>query len=222
MKSAVSFDPLKDAPISCFYSGVYGMKQVERRGFYGRLLNICKGRSAVSAFGFASFLESACLPLPIDLAMAPVCLAQRERIWMICLIGSACSVLGAIVAYMIGLLAMETIGQYLVSAYGWDAAYDALQDTIKTDGVMAVAAAGITPVPFIPVVMIAGFGRMDFLSFLAVVTAIRTLRFFMMGVVYRFFGASIEVGIERFGGWLTVLAVGSVGLSFFFIPLLIQ
>jgi membrane protein YqaA with SNARE-associated domain len=152
--------------------------------------------------------------------MAPVCLAQRQRIWLICVIGSVCSILGAICAYLIGVLAMETIGEYLVSLYGWDAGYASLLETIERDGVMAVAAAGITPIPFIPVAMIAGVGQMSFLSFFLVVAGIRTLRFFMMGAVYWAFGATIDTGVRKFGGLLTAIAIGSVVGSFFFLPLL--
>jgi len=60
--------------------------------------------------GAISFAESSCFPIPIDIMLIPMILADRLKAWRLATITLVTSVLGGIAGYLIGMFLFEAIG----------------------------------------------------------------------------------------------------------------
>src|SRR5690625_6721598 len=117
------------------------------RGIYARLIALCSGPRAISAFGVLSALESAVLPIPIDAVMIPLLLAQMRKLWTIVLIGTIGSVAGAALGYLVGAIFYETAGRAIIDFYGLSAEFESFRVTYANNGVLAIIVDGISPIP---------------------------------------------------------------------------
>lgn len=190
------------------------------KGLYARLIGLCSGPRALSAFGVISALESAILPIPIDAVMIPLLLAQMRKLWMIVIIGTIGSVVGAALGYLIGAVFYETAGRAIISFYGLSAEFESFRATYADNGVLAVIVAGITPIPFKLAAILGGVAAMRFDLFLIAAFGVRLLRFTVVALAVRLVGPSIQTVLEKHG-WKSFLAIAAVMiLGFLAIPLL--
>ena len=58
-----------------------------------------------------SFAESSFFPIPPDVMLVPMILANRQKAFTIALVCTVCSVLGGLLGYAIGFYFFETIGE---------------------------------------------------------------------------------------------------------------
>lgn len=192
----------------------------EARGLMSRLTAACRGPHALPAFGVVSFLESSLLPVPLDLILAPLCLARRRQFLLIVLIGTLGSVLGAILGYLIGAFFMETAGNWLLEFYGLKEQFSSFKEVYEANGWVAVAIAGITPVPFKVAAILSGAAAMRFDVFLAAVIGVRFVRFFLVTGVYALFGAGLERLLSRYSTAFTIVALVVTALGMLALPML--
>src|SRR5690625_3287517 len=190
------------------------------RGIYARLIALCSGPRAMSAFGVISALESAVLPIPIDAVMIPLLLAQMRKLWTIVLVGTIGSVVGAALGYLIGAVFYETAGRAIIDFYGLAEEFESFRVTYADNGVLAIIVAGITPIPFKLAAILGGVAAMRFDLFLLAAFGIRLLRFALVALAVRLVGPSIQTVLARHG-WKSMLAIIAVMLlGFLEIPLL--
>lgn len=192
-----------------------------RDGMIGRLTRACRGRHALPAFGAISFLESSLVPVPIDLAMVPLGLAQPKRIWLIALVGAIGSLLGALFGYAIGALAFESVGRWVIDIYGLEEAYVDLQGVFLENSILAIVVAGLTPIPFKLAAIASGAFGMPLASFIATAFVVRLVRFMLMAIMVRVFGRGLDILMTRYGRSFTLIAVAAAVLAMVATPLLI-
>src|SRR5210317_613069 len=63
--------------------------------------------------GGLSFAESSFFPIPPDVMLAPMVLAERERAWKLALITTVASVAGGLAGFLIGALAIDWVSPWL-------------------------------------------------------------------------------------------------------------
>ena len=80
---------------------------------YERVMRWSRHPHAEWYLGAMSFAESSFFPIPVDVMLAPMCMAMPERSWRYALNASLLSVAGGIAGYAIGLLAFEAIEPWL-------------------------------------------------------------------------------------------------------------
>lgn len=186
-----------------------------------RLMSACRGRHALPAFFGVSFLESSLLPVPIDLAMVPLGLAQPKRLWLIALIGALGSVAGALLGYLIGALAFEFAGAWMIEAYGMSAEFDAFKEKFASAGWLAVVVAALTPIPFKFGAILAGSMAMPLHLFMGVAFAARLVRFGLMALMIRVFGAGLNMVVKNHSRGFTIVAVAATVLGIMITPYVI-
>lgn len=190
------------------------------RGWGARLMEACRGPRALPAFGMISFLESSFLPIPIDVALVPLCLARPRQLWLIILVGTIGSVLGAILGYLIGAFFMDTAGRWLLSAYGMTEDFEAFRSLYGDNGWMAVVIGGITPIPFKAVAIVSGAATMRFDLFLMAAFGIRFIRFGLIVAMIRLIGPSIQLMLDKNGKAFTFAMLVITALGILATPLL--
>ncbi len=157
-----------------------------------------------------TFAESVFFPIPPDVLLAPMVLAQREKAWKFATLTTVASVLGGIVGYGLGYMMFEPWIQPLITEFGYQARFDKAMLWFSEWGVWVVFIAGFSPIPYKLFTVSAGFLHMAFLPFLLASAIGRGMRFFLVAGVIRWGGAPMEQKIRQWVdvlGWLVVSAI---------------
>lgn len=161
-----------------------------------------------------SFAESSFFPIPPDVMLAPMCLANTKRAWYFALITTVASVVGGVAGYIIGSYAFDLVEPLLVS-FGYMDRYQVAVNWFDQWGVWVVFFAGFTPIPYKLFTIAAGVVSMALLPFVIASFIGRGARFFMVAGFMVWGGSKMETmlrqSIDRIGWALMVLiAIGIV------------
>jgi len=168
--------------------------------------------NADRVLALVAFLESSLFPIPPDVMLVPMCLARREAAWRYALICTVASVLGGLLGYAIGYFLIETLGEWIIRAYGYGARLDAFQQAYQEWGVWIILVKGFTPIPYKLVTIASGAAHFSLAIFTLASIATRGARFFLIaGLLWRF-GQPIQSFIERRLVLLTwIFLIGLIG-----------
>ncbi|CAM3149296.1 YqaA family protein [Paracoccus nototheniae] len=167
------------------------------RRLYDWTMGLAAHRHANAALFGVSFIESSVFPIPPDVLMIPMVLARRARAWAIATIATAGSVLGALLGYWIGAVLMDTVGQWVLTAYGKEAAFQDLSLRFAEYGGWAVLFAALTPFPFKVITIFSGAVGLSLPLFIATSILGRAGRFFIVAGLLWQFGGPVRDFIER-------------------------
>ena len=115
---------------------------------YDRVMALAGKRNAIWWLAGVSFAESAFFPIPPDIMLVPMVLANRRRAWRIAGVCTLASVLGGLLGYAIGLWLFDSVGQPLLEFYGSEDKFSQFQDYYNEWGGWIVGAGGFTPLPY--------------------------------------------------------------------------
>ena len=179
---------------------------------YRRAMIWARHRHAPWYLGGMSFIESSFFPVPPDVMLAPMCLAQPRRAWWFAWVTTFSSVAGGLLGYALGYFAIEALLPWLqASRYG--PAYDTAVAWFGEWGFWAVFIAGFSPIPYKVFTIAAGALSMSLLPFTLASFIGRGARFFLVAGLMKWGGARMEALLHAYVdrlGWATValLAVG--------------
>ena len=165
-------------------------------------------------FGFA-VSEAVFFPIPVDVLLAPMVMAARDRWWRLALLTTFGSVVGALVGYPLGYFLIETLTPLLHDVGYWDA-YQHAQDWFAKYGFWALLVAGFTPIPFKVFTIAAGAAAMPLLPFVAACAVGRAGRFILVAGLVALAGPTFEQRFLRYIdgiGWACLALIG-IGLLF--------
>lgn len=175
------------------------------RSLYERTLAAAAHRHATWWLALVSFVESSVFPIPPDVMLIPMVLADRTRWIRIATVCTLASVAGGVAGYAIGLFLFDVIGQALLDFYGYGAKFATFGEMYTEWGAWIVFGAGVTPFPYKVITIASGVTRLDLLVFVIASVLARGLRFFLVcGLLWRF-GPAIRSFLEKHLGPLTVL-----------------
>ncbi len=179
-----------------------------------RLQRRAETRGARSTLFVLAFIESVFFPVPPDLLLIPLALASRKNAFRLAAICTLGSVLGGAVGYLIGYFFMDIIGMHIVHFYSVEDAYASMQAWYKQYDALAVAAAGLTPIPYKVATLTAGAFKINFPIFMVASVASRGLRFFAEATLIYFFGEKIHYFLMKRFDLLLLLTLIVVVLGF--------
>jgi membrane protein YqaA with SNARE-associated domain len=183
---------------------------------YGRVMQWVRHRHAPWYLGGLSFAESSFFPVPPDVMLAPMALAQPDKAWRYATITTLASVAGGLLGYLIGLLAFGAIEPWLQASRYWGA-YQTATAWFDRWGVLAVLIAGFSPIPYKVFTIAAGAVSMALLPFALASLVGRGARFFLVAGLMRWGGARMEAQLHRHIdrlGWATVALVAAAALAY--------
>ena len=157
------------------------------------------------ALGGVAFIESSVFPIPPDILLIPMVLADRRRAWTLAMICTGSSVLGGLLGYAIGYYLFDQVGQPLLAFYGYTAKFTEFQATYNEWGAWAVFIAGVTPFPYKVITILSGLTVLDPVTFIIASLLARGVRFFVVAGLLWYFGEPIRAFIERRLQLLTVV-----------------
>ncbi len=129
------------------------------RRLYNGTMALASGPYAVPALAGVAFAESSFFPIPPDVVLIPMVLAERAKAWWYAFIATLSSVIGALAGYAIGIFLFEAIAQPLIDFYGYGEQYATFQTWFADQGAWIVLFAGVTPFPFKLITIACGRGR---------------------------------------------------------------
>ena len=174
---------------------------------YAWTIRMAEHPNALWVLALVAFVESSFFPIPPDVIMVPMILAQPRRAWLIAGVALAASVLGGLLGYAIGALAFETIGEPILASLGKADSMAEFSTRFNDIGFWAVLTAGVTPFPYKVITIMSGWTGMPLATFIMTSILARALRFFVVAALLRTFGAPIRDFIERRLGLMFTLFV---------------
>lgn len=203
------------------------MKWIRR--LYDWVLHWADTPYGLPALVIMSFAESSFFPIPPDVLLIALVLGATKKWWRYALWCSVASVAGGMAGYLIGVIAWETVGQWIVEnivhmqlvvnpAMGgaldiplpeylhWLGG-DYLFEVYDRWNAWIVFIFGLTPLPYKLVTITAGVARVNFPVFVLASAASRSLRFFVVSALLWRFGPLAKDIIDKYFDKLAILFV---------------
>ncbi len=167
------------------------------RSLYDWTMRMAAHRRAGDALFWVAFVESSVFPIPPDVMLIPMILAERAKAWWYATVCTIGSVIGGIAGYAIGYLLFEYIGQPILKFYGQADKFGQVSQWFQDWGAMILIAKGWTPFPYKVLTILAGATHMNFWSFIAASIVARAMRFYLVAALLYWFGEPIREFIEK-------------------------
>lgn len=180
------------------------------RALYDWTLRLAGHRHADRYLATVSFCESSFFPIPPDVMLVPMILARREKAYWIATVCTVASVLGGIFGYAIGYFLYESVGQWVINAYGMANKMDQFRQWYADWGAAIILIKGLTPIPFKLVTIASGLAEFNFLVFVITASITRGARFFLLAFLLKRYGAPVQRVLEErlnLIGWLVLAAL---------------
>jgi len=174
---------------------------------YDKTLQLSKHRHASKYLAVLSFSEAAFFPIPPDVMLAPMVLAQPNKAWYLALLTTIGSVLGGVLGYAIGFFAFDVIHPWLANSHYWSQ-YQLVEQWFNKWGFLAIFIAGFSPIPYKVFTIASGALSMMFLPFVLASFVGRGLRFFLVAGLLVLGGERFEAKLRQYMdiiGWTVVI-----------------
>jgi len=180
---------------------------------YERVLDWSRHRHAERYLAAKSFAEWSFFPSPVDVMLAPMCLAERRKAWRFAAIAAIFSVLGGLAGYAIGFWAFDLIEPWLVQSRFWSD-YEASRDWLNRYGIWVIFVAGFSPLPYKVFTIAAGVAVMNLPVFIIGSAIGRGARFFLVAGLIVWGGERLEntlqKHVERIGWAVVAIVVAAI------------
>jgi len=180
------------------------------RGLYDRVLVLSRHPHARRYLAALSLAEATVFPVPPDVMLGPMVLANRSAAWQLALLTTVASVVGGLIGYLIGWLAIDAVAP-LIERTGYEQAYEAAVEAFRQYGVWFVIVAGFTPIPFKIITIAGGALVMPLWGFVLGSVIGRGARFFLVAGLVWLGGERAADHLREWVdaiGWVVVAVVG--------------
>ncbi len=191
------------------------------RALYNWTMRNASGRHARGALAACAFAEASFFPIPPDLMLVPMVMADRKNAFWLAAWCTLWSVLGGIAGYAVGALLYDTVGQWLIGAYGMARGLNDFHDWYEKYGMWVILLKGASPLPYKLVTIASGFAHYNLLLFIVLSVITRGLRFTLVAGLLYWKGEVARNFIEKrleivLFGFLAVVIAGVVAVKFLF------
>jgi len=168
---------------------------------YERVLSWSRHRHAERYLAGMSFAESSFFPLPVDVMLAPMCLAGRSKSWRYATIAAIFSVIGGVAGYAIGLGAFDLVEPWLAESHYWSA-YETSRAWLDQYGIWVIFIAGFSPIPYKVFTIAAGVAALNLPVFIIASIVGRGARFFLVAGLVVLGGDDLESRLRKHVEWI--------------------
>jgi membrane protein YqaA with SNARE-associated domain len=168
---------------------------------YDKVIAWSKHPQAPWFLGGLSFAESSFFPIPPDVLLAPMCIANPPKWWRLALLTTAMSVVGGLLGYLLGALFFDWLTPW-IERMGYLPAMEKARAWFTEWGFWAVFIAGFSPIPYKAFTITAGALGMPLMPFVLASACGRGGRFFLVAWLMARFGVAFESRLRPFMEWL--------------------
>ena len=184
---------------------------------YDYILRLASHAKATYYLFLLSVAESSFFPIPPDVMLLPMCLAQPNRVWRLAGITTIGSVLGGVIGYAIGAYAFGFIEPVLADSGYMDSYLHAVR-WFEEWGFWAIFVAGFSPIPYKVFTIAGGAMGMALLPFVVASFIGRGARFYLLALLTCVFGHTADSLVRKHMdriGWMIVgmILIGIIVLS---------
>ena len=190
------------------------------RALYAWMLTKSQGRNAWWALAAFAFAEASFFPIPPDVMLLPMMLADRRHAFRLAAWCAFWSVMGGMLGYAIGALFWNTAGVWLIGVLHIPLAEVENLRQRYSESAYLIVAQGLTPVPYKIVTIASGLAGVPFFLFMTYSAITRSLRFIVLeGLLVHFFGVKAKELLEKYlevamVGFLALVVLGFVALRY--------
>lgn len=187
------------------------------RRLYNWTIQWAKTKKAPYALFGIAFIESSFFPIPPDVLLIAMVVADRKK-WFrnafICTLGS---VIGALFGYLIGKVFFEIIGKLIVDTYNLQATVELISRKYQENAFMTIFTAAFTPIPYKAITITAGLFNISLLTLIIASVIGRAGRFFLVAGSLRVFGKKISDSIEKYFDLFSIIFAALLVGGFLFL-----
>jgi len=187
---------------------------------YTAILTLAKHKYAERYLAGVSFAESSFFPIPVDVMLAPMVLADKEKAWRFATITTIMSVIGGMFGYLIGSFFFDAYGDQILNYFHAHDTFELVKEKYAAHGVLIILLAGFTPIPYKIFTIASGVLGIALLPFVLLSLIGRGARFFMVAGLVKLGGDKLEETIHKkveILGWATLGLVGIGGVAYYFL-----
>src|SRR6201996_7381125 len=169
------------------------------RALYAWMLRNAAGPHAWAALACFAFAEASFFPIPPDVMLLPMMVADRRNAFKLATWCAFWSVMGGMLGYAIGHLFWETLGLWLIGVLHLPLVkVEAYRQSFATHSYM-ILVQGLTPIPYKLVTIASGLASVPFALFMLYSTMVRSFRFIVLeGLLVHFFGAQAKAILDKY------------------------
>jgi membrane protein YqaA with SNARE-associated domain len=157
--------------------------------------------------GIVSFVESSFFPIPPDAMLIPMSLARPDRAWYYATVCTLTSVAGGLLGYFIGAVLYDSVGQWVIRAYGLGDKAEAFREAYAYWGTWIILIKGVTPIPYKLVTIVSGFAGYNLALFVLLSLIARGMRFYLVAFLLSRYGMQAREIIEKRLEFWVILSV---------------
>jgi len=185
------------------------------RAIYAWMLRNARGRHAWAAVAAFAFAEASFFPIPADIMVVPMMLADRRRAFQLGAWVAFWSVAGGMLGYAIGALFWKTAGLWLIHALHVPLEQvESLRARYSANAYL-IMVQGATPIPYKLVTISSGLAGVAFPLFMLYSAVTRSLRYIVIeALLVHIFGEKAQELLEKYLEWALVLFLVVLVLGF--------
>lgn len=161
------------------------------------LRRLADARQAQPLLVWLSFLEAIIIPIPLEAVLVPYMLARRDILWRIAGLALAGFLVAAVLGYLVGALAFNTLGIWLIEAMGWQEAFGDVQQLFARHGFWALFLIGLLPIPSQVAMLAGGAFGFSLPLFMAAMALSRGVRYFGLALLVVLLGRRVAQLLDR-------------------------
>lgn len=177
------------------------------RPWYERALAWSRHPKAPWLLTGLSFIEAIFFPVPPEVMLAPMSLAQPKRALWFATLSLAGSMVGMFIGYALGYFALD-LAMPLVEKLGYAEEFESIKTQAADNGFWLLLIAGFTPIPFKVFTIASGAVGMPLLPFFFGALVGRGKRVYLVAGAIRLGGEKAEKALHRYiepVGWTALL-----------------
>ncbi|MDR0608502.1 MAG: DedA family protein [Planctomycetaceae bacterium] len=168
-----------------------------------------------------SFAESSFFPVPPDVLQIALSVSKPRRAFWYATVSLIGSVFGALLGYYIGFKLWEITHDFFFAYVFSQESFGKVEHLYHTYDFWAVFIAAFTPIPYKIFTIAAGVCHISlFMLFVASIIG-RGLRFYLVALLFFFFGPAIKIQIEKYFNYLVIILTILIIAGFIVIKYLI-
>lgn len=162
--------------------------------------------------------EAIFFPIPPDVMLIPMGLAQPRRVWRLAAWCTAASIAGGLIGYALGWWGSEALAAWLDES-SWQGAYQKARALFAEHGVWILLLAGFTPIPFKMFTITSGLLLLPLHLFILASLVGRGARFFLVAALLAAGGEQLAERIRPMLSKLGWLVIGIAAMVFIWVLL---